>query len=451
MEFTARLSRLWRIPGFRRLLSVRIVAQTADGISQMGVISFALFDPQRAANAWAVVMVLSITLLPFSVIGPFTGVLLDRWPRQRMVIVTESIRMVLCLTIAGLMAWTAATGWTLITVYVLVLIVLSFNRFLLNGLGAGLADVVTKKDYLDASSVMPMLGPLGLVAGGLVAGIIRLSLGDNRATEANALIFVVAGAFCIVTVALASRIGRLEIGPLPEVDGAAPQTGSPAQIWRGLVDAWRYLRRRQPAMQGLGMVAVQHTMYGILMTCIIMAYRNFFHAADNPDSSVVDMGMWFLASGTGFALSGVVAPWIGHRVGLRRAVVVFMLTSALIQAVPGSIFARPCLVAAAFIMGVCSQSIKVCADTLVQLHVSDDYRGRVFAGYDMLNNVTLVLGALIAALVAPAMGLSHPVFLGVAAVLAAAGVGFGLASRPWADGPRKPTPVPAEPVGTSAV
>jgi MFS family permease len=458
----------------------------------MGIVSFALFDPQRAANAWAVVTVLAITLLPFSIIGPFTGVLLDRWPRQRMVMVTESIRLALCLAIAALMAWTSSSnGWSLTTIYILVLVVLSFNRFLLNGLGAGLADVVHESDYLDASSIMPMLGPIGLVVGGAVGGAIRLIVGDNAADLANALIFVAAALCCIATVVLASRIGRLEIGPLPEDPSAHPmaqKTGDMAQIWRGLtqacrhigdypaqigrrlaqtwchiwdypaqighglVQAWHYLRQRHPAMQGLGGVAVQHTMYGVLMTCIIMAYRNLFHAADNPDSAVIDMGIWFLASGVGFALSGVVAPWLGHRFGLRRAVVGLMLVSAVIQVVPGSIFVRPCLVIAAFIMGICSQSVKVCADTLVQLHVSDDYRGRVFAGYDMLNNVTLVFGALVAALVAPAIGLSHLVFIAVAVILAAEGVGFALLSRPWADEPRHaPTPKSAAAsVGTSA-
>ena len=445
MEFVSRLRRLWRIDGFRRLLKVRIAAQTADGVSQMGIVSFALFDPQRAADAWAVTMVLAITLLPFSIIGPFTGVLLDRWPRQRMVIVTESIRLVLCLVIAGMMVWSSNTGWSMATIYGLVLIVLSFNRFLLNGLGAGLADVVDRKDYLDASSIMPMLGPLGMVAGGVVAGIIRLSLGAGRAHLANAVIFLAAGVLCVVTVALASRIGRLEIGPLPEEEGSAPQTGNPAQIWRGLVEAWRYLRQRRPSMHGLGGVAVQHTIYGVLMTCIIMAYRNHFHAADNPDASVIDMGIWFAASGAGFVLSGIVAPWLGHRLGLRRSVIILMFASAVVQVAPGSIFTRPTLVVAAFILGVCAQSVKVCADTLVQMHVSDDYRGRVFAGYDMLNNVTLVLGALIAALVAPAIGLSLPVFLGMAGALALGGLAFALGSRPWNDDPRLGLRAPESP------
>ena len=436
MEFVARLRRLWRISGFRRLLKVRIAAQTADGVSQMGVVAFALFDPQRAANAWAVTMVLAVTLLPFSIIGPFTGVLLDRWPRQRMVIVTESIRLVLCLVIAAMMVWSSKTGPSMLTIYGLVLVVLSFNRFLLNGLGAGLANVVKREDYLDASSVMPMLGPLGMVAGGLIAGVIRLGLGEGRADLANALIFTAAGVLCIITVALAARIGRLEIGPLPEEEGHALEAGNPAQIWRGLVEAWRYLRRRRPAMHGLGAVAIHHTVYGVLVTCIIMAYRNHFHPAGNPDASVVDMGIWFIASGTGFVLSGVVAPWLGHRLGLRRSLILLMAVSAVVQAAPGSIFVRPCLVVAAFILGICAQSVKVCADTLVQLHVSDDYRGRVFAGYDMLNNVTLVLGALIAALVAPAVGLSLPVFLGMAVVLGLGGLAFALSSQSWDDATR---------------
>ncbi len=148
------------------------------------------------------------------------------------------------------------------------------------------------------------------------------------------------------------------------------------------------------------------------------------------------MGLWFAASGLGFFLSGIVAPRLGHRLGLRRSVMLLMWASAIIQVVPGSIFTRPTLVIAAFILGVCAQSVKVCADTLVQMHVSDDYRGRVFAGYDMLNNVTLVLGALIAALVAPAIGLSLPVFLGMAGVLALGSLAFTLRSRSWDDDPR---------------
>ena len=54
--------------------------------------------------------------------------------------------------------------------------------------------------------------------------------------------------------------------------------------------------------------------------------------------------------------------------------------------------------------GFCAQALKICVDTLVQRHVADEYRGRVFALYDMLFNVALVLAAVLTALVLPADG-----------------------------------------------
>jgi len=435
MEFIARLRRLWQYRGFRRLLVVRIAAQIADGVTQMGIVSYALFSPQRQANAWAVTGVLAITLLPFSVIGPFTGVLLDRWPRQRMVMVTESIRLAVCLAIAGVIWGTSGTGSAgIAATYVLVLVALSFNRFLLSGLGAGLADVVPEKAYLDASSVMPMLGPIGLLSGGIIAGAIRLGGGD--ADHANAIIFCAAAACCCATVVFNTRIGRLELGPVVDGGYVRPKSGGPGQILRGLAQGYAYLRKQAPVTQGLWAISVEHVMYGVVMTCMIMAYRNYFHSSNDPNSAIVDIGIWSLASGVGFALSGVVAPSIAHRIGIRKAVMVLLLASAIVQAVPGSIFFRPTLVITALIAGVCIQSIKVCADALTQIYIVDEFRGRVFALYDMLNNVTLVLGALIAALVAPAHGLSLPVFLGVAVVLAIQWALFARLSRPWAADPR---------------
>ncbi|MCL1840577.1 MAG: MFS transporter [Propionibacteriaceae bacterium] len=440
MEFIARLRRLWQYRGFRRLLVVRIAAQIADGVTQMGMVSFALFSPQQQASGWAVAGVLAVTLLPFSIVGPFTGVLLDRWPRQRMVMVTESVRLAVCLAIAAVIWATAhgSVGGTVAT-YILVLVALSFNRFLLSGLGAGLADVVPEKAYLDASSVMPMLGPIGLVSGGIIAGIIRLAIGSSdpvHVAHANAIIFCAAALCCCATVAFNSRIGRLELGPIMDGGYKRPESGGPGQILRGLGQGYAYLRKQSPVTQGLWAISIEHGMYGVVMTCMIIAYRNYFHSASDPNSAIVDIGIWSLASGIGFAASGIVAPSIAHRIGIRKAVMVLLAASAVIQAVPGSIFVRPMLVLAALISGVCIQSIKVCADALTQIYVEDEYRGRVFALYDMLNNVTLVLGALVAAVIAPARGLSLPVFLGVAAVLAIEWAVFTLLSRGWANDPR---------------
>ena len=97
--------------------------------------------------------------------------------------------------------------------------------------------------------------------------------------------------------------------------------------------------------------------------------------------------------------------------------------AAVSQVFPGALYTRPALLVAAFFLGLASQGIKICVDTMVQTHVDDAYRGRVFSLYDVLFNVAFVAAAAFAAAVLPDSGKSYAV-LAVIAVgyLATAGV-----------------------------
>ena len=56
------------------------------------------------------------------------------------------------------------------------------------------------------------------------------------------------------------------------------------------------------------------------------------------------------------------------------------------------------------LLGFASQAVKITVDTILQHHVVDAFRGRVFALYDMLFNVALVVAALLTAAVLPEDG-----------------------------------------------
>ncbi len=72
-----------------------------------------------------------------------------------------------------------------------------------------------------------------------------------------------------------------------------------------------------------------------------------------------------------------------------------------------------------FLIGLTVQSFKICVDTIVQAHVDEQYKGRVFTFYDMGFNGAFVLAGLVAVAVLPPGGLSTPAFLGIAVVYAA--------------------------------
>ena len=74
---------VWRtvrgMPEFWRLLELRLVSQFGDGLFAAGLAGAILFNPERAAGPWAIAGSFAVLFLPYSLLGPFAGALLDRW------------------------------------------------------------------------------------------------------------------------------------------------------------------------------------------------------------------------------------------------------------------------------------------------------------------------------------------------------------------------------------
>ncbi len=132
MRYLAELRLLLRGARFRQLLAVRLTSQASDGVFQVALASYVLFSPEDKPNAKAIAAGLAALLLPFSLLGPFVGVFLDRWRRRQVLFFANLVRIVPVVVIAGLIA-ADSKG---VGLFVVVLAALSVNRFLLAGLSA---------------------------------------------------------------------------------------------------------------------------------------------------------------------------------------------------------------------------------------------------------------------------------------------------------------------------
>ena len=79
--------------GFRLLLATRLLGQLSDGILQAGLASYVLFSPERQATGAAIAASFAVLLLPYSVVGPFAGVLIDRWRRRQILLGANVVRV----------------------------------------------------------------------------------------------------------------------------------------------------------------------------------------------------------------------------------------------------------------------------------------------------------------------------------------------------------------------
>jgi MFS family permease len=424
VEFVRSLRQLWRHRYFRRLLAVRIAAQSCDGVLQIALASYVLFSPERQPDAASVATVLAITLLPFSILGPFVGVVLDRWSRRQILVIVSLSRTALAVGLAALVATGLRTAGVENVFYGLVLVAMSLNRFLLAALSASLPHTIDPGEYMVANSVVPTVGPAGVLVGAGVATGLRLGLGAVMTDyQANAILFLVAALGFVLSAALALRIPRRRLGP----DEAEPTRAR--DVVTGLVEAFAHLTERRPAGLGLAMIFGHRIIYGVVMVATILVYRNYFHTVDQVDTAIADLGLLVVITGAGFVLAAAVTPPMAAGLGVRTTIIVCLVGSAIFQLLPGAIYAKVPLMIAAFLLGLTAQNIKICVDTLVQAHVDDDVKGRVFVIYDMVFNVALVLAAVVGAVILPTNGKSVPILLVLAAGYLVVAAAFAALSR----------------------
>jgi MFS family permease len=405
-------------------MAIRIATQTSDGVLQIALASYILFSPERQPDAASIAAVLAVTLLPFSLIGPFVSIVLDRWSRRQIILVIDSCRAVLTLGLAALVATGLRTGSAEATFYAGVLLAMSLNRFLLAGLSAALPHTIDPGEYMVANSVVPTIGPAGALVGAGIATTLRLVLGASLPDYvANAAVFALAGTGYAISASLALRIPRRRLGP----DDVEPPR--PVEIVEGLVGAFRHLRARRAAGLGLVTIGLHRIVYGVVTVATILVYRNYFHPVTEVEPAIADLGLLVVFTGAGFVLAAALTPPMTALLGVRAWMVGCLLASAVMQLLPGAIYTKVWLMVAAFGLGIAAQSVKICVDTLVQAHVDDDFKGRVFVIYDMIFNVVLVAAAGIAALIVPTDGKSVLVLAILAGCYLLIGVWFTLATR----------------------
>ena len=418
------LRQLLRHRYFRRLLAVRVAVQSSDGVLQVALAAYVLFSPERQPDATSIATVLAITLLPFSILGPFAAIVIDRVSRRQALVVANLARAAVALGLAVLIATGLQTVGVEVLIYGGLLLAMSLNRFLLAALSASLPHTIDPHEYMVANSVVPTVGPAGLLIGVALATPLRLILGHVMTDyQANAILFLIATVGFVLSAVLALSIPRRQLGP----DTVA--TTRVRDVVTGLVEAVAHLRAQRPAGIGLLTIAAHRLIHGIVTVATILVYRNYFHRPDEIDPAIADLGLLVVITGAGFVFASVVAPPLSARRGLRSTMIMCLLGSAVFQVMPGAIYARLTIMVAAFLLGLTAQGIKICVDTVVQAHVADEFKGRVFVIYDIIFNVALVAAAVIAAVILPASGKSVPILIIMAICYLLITLWFALVTR----------------------
>lgn len=164
-------------------------------------------------RAQTAALAFSVVLLPYSLIGPFVGTLLDRFSRQRIVFGSNLFRAITLIFIATLIS----NGVTGVELTIFVLVAFGVNRLILAGLSAGLPLLVDKKQLISYNAVAVTGGTVFVVIGGGVGiGFKHLLSSQIKADNADGYLIILASACYTIASLIALLLPKSAIGPLEQ-------------------------------------------------------------------------------------------------------------------------------------------------------------------------------------------------------------------------------------------
>lgn len=359
-----------------------LVYRLTDSATMLGLVGFA-------------------TMIPSFVFASFGGLLADRVDRRRILLTTQSSFMVLAFILALLTLTGAIQVWHILVLATLLGLASAFD---IPTRQSFVVEMVGRDDLPNAIALNSSMFHAARMIGPAIAGLLVAAFGEGWC-------------FLINGVSYSAVIGGLLLMKLPPRETDAEP---PAPILRRLGDGWNFASRTRPIRALLVLLA--------LVSLVGMPYATLMPIfADRIlEGGPKGLGILFACSGMG-ALAGSLTLATRRDVsGLGR----WVARAAMILG--GSLllfaFSRLFWLSAVILVGVGASMVVQMAssNTLIQVMVPDELRGRVMALYSMMFMGMAPFGALLAGILAERI--TAPFTIGIGGAFALIG-GAVFASR----------------------
>jgi MFS family permease len=372
---------------------------------------------QRLAQDWlvlqltgspaAVGVAVALQFLPMLVVGPLSGILVDLYPKRRILLLCQTVTALLATTLAVLDAGGGISVWAVYACCVALGITSAVDgparQVFVN-------EVVGDAGLRPAIGLNNAIGQLGAMAGPALGGLLIAKAGSAAAFAANALV-------CLAVLGLIAAIRTSQLYP-----GAPPLRGS-GQVLAG----FRYVRHR-PSLLLVMLLAGLLGAFGMNGPVVLAAFaEKIWH------SGAAGFGMFNTFSAAG-ALAGALLAARLRTLG-RRGIVASAGLFGLTQLVAALMPTQELFVAMLVPVGVMTLLFLTSAATTVQLEAGAEVRGRVLALYLPLLLGGHALGGLLAGWLTEEFGVrTGLVVTGALGMLSAAIIGLLL----WLNARRRP-------------
>jgi MFS family permease len=313
-------------------------------------------------------------------------VIADRKDKRHIVLATQSCLMVLALVLAGLTATGWVRTWHVAVVAAMTGLVMAFD---MPARQAFVVEMVGRSELMNAIALNSSIFNSARIFGPAIAGVVVAGVGMAWCFFINGLSF------------LAVLVGLL-LMRFPPRKREAKETG----VLAGALDGVHFLRRH-PRVSGLvtllGVFSIFGWSYSLLMPIFA---RDILHSGPQG------LGMLMTANGTGALVGALLVASLTYYPG--RARILFAGGFLFSVAISGFAFSRLFLLSAFLLAlaGLGGVSLMSTANTMIQISVPDELRGRIMGVWALVFAGSAPVGSFQAGTVAHYLGAPRAVLIG---------------------------------------
>jgi len=359
---------LRRNRSFRQLWLGQVVSQMGDWFDTIALYTIIL---RLTGSGRDVGLLLVARFVPSFFFGPISGVIADRFSRQRIMIVSDVLRAIVVL--GFLLVRRPDQLWM---IYVLTVFQLGLSTFFEPAKTAAIPSIVEDRELVAANAISSVTWSAMLTLGAAIGGFITSLFGTNAAFILDAASYLLSAAL-IASIRVPKRRKRerqkLSFGRLLGI--------------RETIEGIRYVKER-PRVLALLLVKPAWGLGGGILTLLAVFGERIFPVGKNAAGGI---GVLFAARGIGTAVGPIVARRISGEGDKRMQVsigIAFLIGGAFYIAFGSA----ASFIFALLVLGIahCGGSILwVFSTVLLQRGVVDNFRGRVFAAELALLTLTM--------------------------------------------------------------
>lgn len=351
-------------------------------------VALPMYVYQTTGSTFATSLMFITSAVPRILLGWVAGVFVDRWERKRTMVICN---LLLALTITPLLLVPITEAVWL--VYLVALFQSSIGQFFGPAENAFLPTLVDREQLTTANALNALNNNLARLVGPALGGLVVSHFGLGGVVLFDVASYLMA-ALLIAWVNVTSRSRSLQ-----EPSAAKHALAQWWSEWREGLELIRHHRVIVLILLVMALTSIGEGVFGVLLAPFV---------SEVFAGGTVELGWLMSAQAVGGIAGGVVIGWLGSRIAPMHLLGLGMLWLGLIDLVIVNYpLFLPTILPALVLMvavGVPAAGAMAALLSLVQAHVTDDFRGRVFGVIGTVSSFTMLLGMLMAGLLGDALG-----------------------------------------------